>query len=174
MSSNSWTWECPHTKDGADHVPLIFLSSVWWCGHAPWRLTNELMQQNEQRTKDLLFLLMDLIALCGLHPALGPLMDLCCTEQSVEPVIEGGSDQQTVSDFWSPRASPQTRASTFLISFFFNYETMANCSQNWWIDWRILPCCVLHNFFTRTFSRFVRPLIATILCISSIYPKWRT
>ena len=20
MSSNSWTWECPHTKDGADHV----------------------------------------------------------------------------------------------------------------------------------------------------------
>ena len=29
MSSNSWTWECPHTKDGADHVPLIFLSSVF-------------------------------------------------------------------------------------------------------------------------------------------------
>ena len=28
MSSNSWTWECPHTKDGADHVPLIFLSRV--------------------------------------------------------------------------------------------------------------------------------------------------
>ena len=28
MSSNSWTWECPHTKDGADHVPLIFLSSA--------------------------------------------------------------------------------------------------------------------------------------------------
>ena len=28
MSSNSWTRECPHTKDGADHVPLIFLSSV--------------------------------------------------------------------------------------------------------------------------------------------------
>ena len=28
MSSNSWTWECPHTKDGADHVPLIFVSSV--------------------------------------------------------------------------------------------------------------------------------------------------
>ena len=29
MSSNSWTWECPHTKDSADHVPLIFLSSVY-------------------------------------------------------------------------------------------------------------------------------------------------
>ena len=29
MSSNSWTWECPHTKDGADHVPLILLSSVY-------------------------------------------------------------------------------------------------------------------------------------------------
>ena len=28
MSSNSWTWECPHTKDGANHVPLICLSSV--------------------------------------------------------------------------------------------------------------------------------------------------
>ena len=28
MSSNSWTWECPHTKDGADRVPLICLSSV--------------------------------------------------------------------------------------------------------------------------------------------------
>ena len=28
MSSNSYTWECPHTKDGADHVSLIFLSSV--------------------------------------------------------------------------------------------------------------------------------------------------
>ena len=28
MSSNSWTWECPHTKDGADPVPLIFLSSA--------------------------------------------------------------------------------------------------------------------------------------------------
>ena len=28
ISSNSWTWECSHTKDGADHVPLIFLSSV--------------------------------------------------------------------------------------------------------------------------------------------------
>ena len=23
MSSNSWTWECPHTKDGADHVPFF-------------------------------------------------------------------------------------------------------------------------------------------------------
>ena len=28
MSSNAGP-ECPHTKDGADHVPLIFLSSVW-------------------------------------------------------------------------------------------------------------------------------------------------
>ena len=28
MSSNSWTWECPHTKDGADHVPLNCLSGV--------------------------------------------------------------------------------------------------------------------------------------------------
>ena len=33
MSSNSWTWECPHTKDGADHVPLIFLSSIYKCSY---------------------------------------------------------------------------------------------------------------------------------------------
>ena len=32
MSSNSWTWECPHTKDGADHVPLKILSSVLLLG----------------------------------------------------------------------------------------------------------------------------------------------
>ena len=37
MSSNSWTRECPHTKDGADHVPLIFLSSVCLISH-PWYL----------------------------------------------------------------------------------------------------------------------------------------
>ena len=35
MSSNSWTWECPHTKDGADHVPLIFLSSVYTATYIP-------------------------------------------------------------------------------------------------------------------------------------------
>ena len=37
MSSNSWTWECPHTKDGADHVPLIF-SSVY--SSLPWKTRN--------------------------------------------------------------------------------------------------------------------------------------
>ena len=37
MSSNSWTWECPHTKDGADHVPLIFLSSVFIVPLLLWR-----------------------------------------------------------------------------------------------------------------------------------------
>ena len=31
MSSNSWTWECPRTKDGADHVPLKKISSVYYC-----------------------------------------------------------------------------------------------------------------------------------------------
>ena len=29
MSSNSWTWECPHTKDGANHVLKKSLSSVF-------------------------------------------------------------------------------------------------------------------------------------------------
>ena len=33
ISSNSWTWECPHTKYGADHVPLIILSSVLSLGN---------------------------------------------------------------------------------------------------------------------------------------------
>ena len=28
MSSNSWTWECPHTKDGADHVPYVHTQNV--------------------------------------------------------------------------------------------------------------------------------------------------
>ena len=38
LSSNSWTWECPHTKHGADHVPLIFLSSVYdFCIFACYR-----------------------------------------------------------------------------------------------------------------------------------------
>ena len=47
MSSNSWTWECPHTKDGADHVPLIFLSSVV----TPLKMYTHLVDEN---TKDVL------------------------------------------------------------------------------------------------------------------------
>ena len=39
MSSNSWTWECPHTKDDADHVPLIFLSSVYTATYFPVRIS---------------------------------------------------------------------------------------------------------------------------------------
>ena len=37
-----------------------------------------------------------------------------------------------LSDFWSRRASPQTRTSAFL---FICCETMSNCNQNCWIDW---------------------------------------
>ena len=40
MSSNSWTWECPHTKDGADHVPLILLSSVFNSSHSYTYIAN--------------------------------------------------------------------------------------------------------------------------------------
>ena len=29
MSSNSWTWECPHTKDGADHVPFTCIQCTY-------------------------------------------------------------------------------------------------------------------------------------------------
>ena len=45
MSSNSWTWECPHTKDGADHVPLILLSSVDYIHGAIANLTSTLLPQ---------------------------------------------------------------------------------------------------------------------------------
>ena len=39
MFYNSWTWECPHTKDGADHGPLIFLSSVFYVVYTCLTLT---------------------------------------------------------------------------------------------------------------------------------------
>ena len=54
MSSNSWTWECPHTKYGADHVPLIFLSSVvfLYTWYFPWHV-NYLTKYNLQVMKSL-------------------------------------------------------------------------------------------------------------------------
>ena len=53
MSSNSWTWECPHTEDGADHVPSIFLSSVYvkeaqWGYRATKRGVPEMMPSHVQ------------------------------------------------------------------------------------------------------------------------------
>ena len=48
---------------------------------------------------------------------------------------------KSVCGIWSPRALPQTRTSAFLVSFFFGYETMSNCSQNCWIDWDSAVLC---------------------------------
>ena len=78
--------------------------------------------------------------------------------------------QKNISSFWSPHASPQTHASAFLILILFCYESMSNYSQYCWIDW---------NSFVLYFKRlyhihvgvqmFVRPLLATILCIWEIW-----
>ena len=79
--------------------------------------------------------------------------------------------QKHVSRFWSPRASPQTRAAAFLISNCFGYETMSNCSQNCWIVWNSAVLCFKWHIHIGvwTFARFVRPLLATILCIWEIW-----
>ena len=47
----------------------------------------------------------------------------------------------------------------------FCYETMSNCSQNCWIDWKSAAMCFKRLFHTGvwTFAQFVRPLLATIL-----------
>ena len=73
-----------------------------------------------------------------------------------------------VSGFWSPHASPQTSTSALLIFLFF---AMKLCPIAAKISGsiRILPCCVLKRLFhigvgLWRFARFVRPLLATILC----------
>ena len=52
------------------------------------------------------------------------------------------------------------------------YETMSNCSQNCWIDWNSAVLCfkrLFHILWVWTFAQFVRPLLATILCIWEIW-----
>ena len=48
---------------------------------------------------------------------------------------------------------------------------MSNCSQNCWIDWHSAVLCFkrLFQIGVWTFSRFMRPLLATILCIWEIW-----
>ena len=50
-----------------------------------------------------------------------------------------------VSGFWSPRVSPQTRASAFL-GFLLCNEMMSNCSQNCWINWNSAVLCIKRLF----------------------------
>ena len=56
-------------------------------------------------------------------------------------------------------------------SFCSCYETMFNCSQYCWIDWNSAVLCFkwLYNIGVWTFARFVRPLLATILCTWEIW-----
>ena len=62
-------------------------------------------------------------------------------------------------------ASPQTFALQFLVLFYFG------CSQNYWIDWISAAPCFKRLVHTGvwTFARFVRPLLATILCTWEIW-----
>ena len=65
-----------------------------------------------------------------------------------------------VSGFWSPRASPQTRASVFLIFFFF---AMKRCPIAKKLLDRLEFCRAvlrLYHIGVWTFTRFVRPLLA--------------
>ena len=59
----------------------------------------------------------------------------------------------------------------FLFFIFLNYETMSNCSQNSWINWNSVMLCFkrLFHIGVWTFARFVRPLLATILCIWELW-----
>ena len=48
---------------------------------------------------------------------------------------------------------------------------LSNCSQNCWIDWNSAVLCFKRLFHIRiwTFAQFVRPLLATILCVWEIW-----
>ena len=91
------------------------------------------------------------------------LCDVCWYLSSFRP-----APLQKVSGFWSPHASPQTHASASLVFFCFGYETMSNCSQNCWIYWICAVLC-FKQLFLIGYERFVRPLLATILCVWEIW-----
>ena len=87
---------------------------------------------------------------------------------------------KTVSSFRSPRASPQTRESDFLVlvfRFYFfwgggggRYETMSNCSQNCWIDCNSAALCFEQLFHIRVEN--VCPICEGLSCPPySVYGK---
>ena len=53
----------------------------------------------------------------------------------------------------------------------FCYEMMSNCSQNCWINWNSAVVCFKRLFHVGVwmFAWFVRPLLATILCVWEIW-----
>ena len=67
----------------------------------------------------------------------------------------------------------RTRASAFLISGFFFAMKQCPIAAKITGSIGILPCCALNDFHIRvwTFTRFVRPLLATILCTWELYPR---
>ena len=68
----------------------------------------------------------------------------------------------------------QTNKQNNSIRFCCCYETMSNCSQNCWIDWNSAMLCFkqLFHIGVWTFGRFVRPLLATILCMGNSVPAY--
>ena len=58
-----------------------------------------------------------------------------------------------VSGFWLPRASPQSRASEFLVFFFFFAMKRCPIAAKIAGSIGILPCCVLNDFFTQGHER---------------------
>ena len=75
------------------------------------------------------------------------------------------------SSFWYPRASPQTRTTAFLFIFFLLLWNDIQLQQNCWINWDSAVLCFkrLFHIGVWTFAWFVRPLLATILCIWEIW-----
>ena len=78
--------------------------------------------------------------------------------------------KKKVSGFWSQASD--LRVSIFSFLFLFCCETMSNCSQNCWIDWNSAVLCFKRFFSHRvwTFAWFVRPLLATTLCLGNLVP----
>ena len=76
----------------------------------------------------------------------------------------------------TPHPPPQKKSLRFLVSaciasdlrisiFSFLFFIAAKIA----VSIGILPCCVLNDFYTWTFAKFVRPLLATILCVWEIW-----
>ena len=80
----------------------------------------------------------------------------------------------TLSTWWKRphwKASISKKGLMLEIVCLFYYETMFNCSQNLWIVWNSAALYLKRLFHTGvwTFGRFVRPLLATIVCVWEIW-----
>ena len=91
------------------------------------------------------------------------IVNITTSEFYVKAVIR----QKQKSGLRTCRFSP--RVSIYLFSFC--YEMMSICSRNYWIDWNSAAPCLkwLFNVEVLMFAWFVRPLLATILCVWEIW-----